>query len=313
MSVFFSSLDIAVQAGVVIILAGMGELLLERTGVMNLGIEGMISIGAVAAVLMATVSSEPVVCLLVAVGAGMAVGAVFALFAVVLRVNQVLAGLAIFLLCIGLTNELGADYSNVPVKATFDDLALPGLSSIPEIGPALFDQPILVYVAYVVLPCVVWLVLFRSRHGLNVRAVGENPAAADAAGISVMRIRTAYCLVAGGLAAAAGAYLMLSLTPSFSLNPAGGRGWVALAAVIFAAWLPWRLVAAGLLFGGLTSLGLTAQAQGWNIPTVIFAVLPYVVTIALMFLIALRLRLQRLELREVAPAALATPYYREER
>lgn len=313
MNTFVLSAGSAIDAGTVILLAALGELLLERTGVLNLGIEGMISIGAVTAVLVAATGADPWTCLAAATAGGAAMGAVFALFAVVLRINQVLAGLALYLIGIGVANELGSGYANAPVESTFPTVAIPVLSDIPEVGPALFEHALIVYVAYLVFPAVAAFVLFRTRHGIDLRAVGENPAAADAAGVNVMRMRTAYCLVAGGLAGMAGAYLMLHLTPSFSLNPAGGRGWIAIAAVIFAAWLPWRVVIAALVFGGLTSLGLTAQAEGWNVPSVVFAVLPYVFTIALMAVFALRLRLRRIELRDVAPAALATDYYREER
>lgn len=296
-----------------ILLAALGELILERTGVLNLGVEGMISIGAVVAVLVAATGTDPWLSLAAATVAGAVLGAVFAAFAVVLRINQVLAGLAIYLIGIGLANELGSGYANAPVGSTFSSVAIPVLSDIPVVGPALFDHPLIVYIAYLVLPAATAYLLFRTRHGTNLRAVGESPAAADAAGVSVIRIRAAYCLVAGGLAAMAGSYLMLYLTPSFSLSPAGGRGWLAIAAVIFAAWLPGRVVVAALLFGGLTSLGLTARAGGWHVPSVVFSVLPYAVTIALMALFAVRLRLQRVELRDLAPAALATDYYREER
>lgn len=313
MSTGASILAVALDAGVVIVLAGMGELLLERTGVLNLGIEGMISIGALSAVIAAASVEDPWLALGAAMVAGAVTGAVFALFAVVLRMNQVLAGLAVFLIGVGLTNQLGLDYFNLPVAATFDDVAIPGLHRIPDVGPALFEHPLMVYLAYVVLPFAVWLLLFKTRHGIGLRAVGENPAAADATGVHVMRIRIAYCLVAGALAAAGGAYLVLYFTPSLSPSPAGGRGWVAIAAVIFASWMPWRLVAAALLFGGMISIGFTAQARNWDVPTVVFAVLPYLVTLALMVVFVLRLRLARMELRDVAPAALATPYFREER
>lgn len=313
MNTLFSSFGTAIDAGVVILLAALGELILERTGVLNLGIEGIISIGAVAAVLAVATGAGPWASLAIATLAGAVLGAVFAAFAVVLRINQVLAGLAIYLIGIGLANELGSGYANAPVESTFMSVAIPGLSAIPLVGPAFFDHPIIVYVAYLVLPATTAYLLFRTRYGVNLRAVGENPAAADAAGVSIMRVRSLCCVVAGGLAAMAGSYLMLYLTPSFSLNPAGGRGWLAIAAVIFAAWLPWRVVVAALVFGGLTSLGLTARAGGWHVPSVVFSVLPYVVTIALMALFAVRLRLQRVELRDVAPAALATDYYREER
>ena len=313
MSAFTSALHIAVAAGTVIVLAGLGELLLERTGVMNLGIEGIVSIGAVAAVLSALTFSDPWVCLLIAMAAGMVGGALFALFAVVLRIDQVLVGLAIFLIGIGLTNQLGSDQANVPIAVQFGVVKIPGLVDLPVIGKALFNQPLLVYIAYVVLPIAATLLLFRTRHGINLRSVGEDPAAADGAGVNVTGMRIGYSLVAGALQAAGGAFLMLSFTPSFSANPAGGRGWIALAAVIFAGWVPWRLVFAALLFGGMISLGFTAQAQNWNVPTVVFTELPYVMTLVLMVAFVARLKLAHANLREVAPAALGEPYFREER
>lgn len=308
MNTIASALQIAVAAGAVIVLAGLGELLLERTGVRNLGIEGIVSVGAVAAVLAANQTGNPWLCLLVAMVAGMLAGAVFALFAVVLRIDQFLVGLAMFLIGLGVTNHLGGPYSNVPVPTTFDAVAIPLLSDIPIIGKALFDQPLLVYLGYFILPAAATLLIFRTRHGINLRATGDDPAAADGAGVDVLRMRVFYSLVAGALQAAGGAYLMLSFTPSFSVSPAGGRGWIALAAVIFAMWIPWRLVAAALLFGVMISLGFTAQAQNWEVPTVVFSVLPYVMTMVLMVVFVLRLRMSRATVRDVAPAAL-----REER
>lgn len=313
MNTIASALQIAVAAGAVIVLAGLGELLLERTGVRNLGIEGIVSVGAVAAVLAANQTGNPWLCLLVAMVAGMLAGAVFALFAVVLRIDQFLVGLAMFLIGLGVTNHLGGPYSNVPVPTTFDAVAIPLLSDIPIIGKALFDQPLLVYLGYFILPAAATLLIFRTRHGINLRATGDDPAAADGAGVDVLRMRVFYSLVAGALQAAGGAYLMLSFTPSFSASPAGGRGWIALAAVIFAMWIPWRLVAAALLFGVMISLGFTAQAQNWEVPTVVFSVLPYVMTMVLMVVFVLRLRMSRATVRDVAPAALGTPYFREER
>ncbi len=313
MNIYLAALRTAIDAGTVVVLAGMGELLTERVGVLNLGQEGLIGIGAVAAVITASHVSSPWVALFAGMAAAGALGLGFALSVVVIRTNQVLTGLAVVLIGVGISNQLGNPYQGSPVVHTFAPLRIPGLASIPQVGPALFDHTLIVYLAYLVLPLVVALLLFRTRHGMNLRAVGENPAAADAAGVPVTGYRLGYTTLGAALSGAGGAFLMLSFTPVWAVDVARGRGWVALAVVIFAAWRPFRLVSGALLFGAMISLGFIAQQQNWGVPSFVLAMLPYLVTLLLILLpsalapLGLRLR------STAAPAALATPYVREER
>jgi simple sugar transport system permease protein len=242
---------------------------------------------------------------------GVVMGAVFAVATVSFKANQYLAGLALTFIGTGLAGRLGAPSSGTPAQARFERVRLPVLGDIPLIGDAFFNHNILVYVAFLVLPVVASYVLFRMRHGMNVRAVGENPAAADASGIWVAGLRFLYVCVGGALAAAGGAYLTLAFTPAWSEGVTGGRGWIAIALVIFAGWRPLYVVLGALLFGGVTSLGFVAQARGWGISASFLSTLPYLSTIALMILpVLFRKRTQRR--LGMAPASLGMPYFREE-
>jgi simple sugar transport system permease protein len=236
---------------------------------------------------------------------------IFASATVVLRANQVLCGLALTLMGTGLAATIGKAYSGMPAKATFAPVEIPYLSEIPLLGRALFTQNILVYLIYIVLPVTLHFIMFRTRHGLNLRAVGENPAAADAAGISVQKFRFWYVAAGSSLAAGAGAYLTLAFVPSWSEGVVAGRGWIAVALVIFAGYRPINAVLAALLFGAITSLGFVGQARNWPIAAPILSMLPYLGTIALIIMPVLAWhRVRRLM---AAPAALGEPYYRDVR
>jgi general nucleoside transport system permease protein len=311
--ILLASLRTAIDAGTVVVLAGMGELVTERVGVLNLGQEGLIGIGAVTAVIVANGVTSPWVALLAGMAAAGLLGFLFASSVVVVRTNQVLTGLAVVLIGVGLSNQLGNNYQGSPVVHRFVPFDIPLLADIPQIGPALFRHDVIVFLSYVALPVVVAFLLFRTRHGMNLRAVGENPAAADAAGINVTAMRLLYTSLGAALTGAGGAFLMLSFTHAWSPNVARGRGWVALAVVIFAAWRPSLLVFGALLFGAMISLGFIAQQQNWGIPSSALSMLPYVVTLALIVLPPALARFGVKVRSSVAPAALAQPYFREER
>lgn len=313
MRILLASLRTAIDAGTVVVLAGMGELVTERVGVLNLGQEGLIGIGAVTAVIVANGVTSPWVALLAGMAAAGLLGFLFASSVVVVRTNQVLTGLAVVLIGVGLSNQLGNNYQGSPVVHRFVPFDIPLLADIPQIGPALFRHDVIVFLSYVALPVVVAFLLFRTRHGMNLRAVGENPAAADAAGINVTAMRLLYTSLGAALTGAGGAFLMLSFTHAWSPNVARGRGWVALAVVIFAAWRPSLLVFGALLFGAMISLGFIAQQQNWGIPSSALSMLPYVVTLALIVLPPALARFGVKVRSSVAPAALAQPYFREER
>jgi general nucleoside transport system permease protein len=300
----------AVLAGGVLALAALGETLGERVGVINLGLEGLIAMGAVVAVLAVFTTGNPWLGLLAAAAIGLALGSIFALAAVVVRANQILCGLALTFIGLGLAKSIGNPVAGRPVTAQFVAVRLPLLSDIPILGRSLFNQPIPVYFALLLLPVSLHFLLFRTRHGLNIRAVGEDPGSADVAGISVMSIRFLYVCVGAALTTIAGAYLTLVFIPTWSDGVTAGRGWIAIALVIFARYQPLRVVLGAILFGFVTALGFAAQALNWPISPVVLSALPYVLTLLVLIGPALRLRTAN---AGGAPAALGQPYFREER
>jgi general nucleoside transport system permease protein len=304
------ALAAAVASGAVIVLAALGELLAERSGVQNLGLEGIMAMGAVTAVIVAAASPHPGVALIGAVLVGIVLGALFAVATVAFKANQVLCGLGMAFVGTGLAARLGSTYSGTPVANPFRPVRIPVLADIPYLGEALFHHSVMVYFAYLVLPALIAWLLYRTRHGINLRAAGENPAAADVCGVSVYGMRFLYSCVCGALAAAGGAYLTLAYTPAWSENVTNGRGWIAIALVIFSAWRPWPVVLGALLFGGVTSLGFVAQLLNWGIPPEFLSALPYLCTIVLM-VIPLLTRARSQRRMSTAPGALGIPYIRE--
>jgi simple sugar transport system permease protein len=300
----------AIASGTVIAFAALGELLSERSGVQNLGLEGVMALGALAAIATNLMIKNPYLSLLAAIAAGTILGLIFATATVVIRANQVLCGLGLAFLGTGLSARLGASISGFRAPAPFTALRLPLLSDIPIVGNALFEQPLLVYFAYLILPALISYLFMKTRHGMNVRAVGENPAAADACGISVNGVRFLYTVIGCVLAAVGGAYITLAFTPSWIEGITAGRGWIAIALVIFGAWRPLPVVLGALLFGAVTSLGFVAQIQGWGIPASFLAMLPYFGTILLMA-IPIVLRSNKASRLSTAPMALGIPYIRE--
>jgi general nucleoside transport system permease protein len=298
-------------AGGVLALAALGEVLAERVGVVNLGAEGLMAMGAVTGVATVAAVPSPALGFVAALLVGALFGAVFALATVTVRANQVLCGLALTLIGTGLANTIGRNYSGTPSAATFDHVDVPLLSDIPIIGPALFSQNVLLYLIYFILPIGLSYLLFRTRHGLNVRAVGENPAAADAAGIPVGLIRFVYVVAGSALCGGAGAYLTLAFVPAWSDGMIAGRGWIAVSLVIFAGYRPINAVLAALLFGLITSIGFVGQARNWPIAAPFLSMLPYLGTIALMIVPVIAW--QKMRRLMAAPAALGEPFYRDVR
>ena len=304
-------LQTSILAGGVLALAALGEVLAELVGVVNLGVEGLMSLGAVAGVATVVATKNPYLGFLAALLVGFGVGVVFAAATVTLRANQVLCGLALTLMGSGMAATIGKAYSGTPAPAVFGPAPIPFLSDLPIVGKALFSQNVLVYLIYILLPVALHVLIFKTRHGLNLRAVGENPAAADAAGIAVQRIRFWYVAFGAALAAGAGAYLTLAFVPSWSEGVVAGRGWIAVALVIFAGYRPINAVLAALLFGVITSLGYVGQARNWPIAPAILSMLPYLGTVAFIILPVVAWR--RLRGWFAAPAALGLPYHRDVR
>jgi simple sugar transport system permease protein len=302
--------------GTPLLFAALGELLAERSGVLNLGVEGMMLVGAVmgfwtvqrvhgnsALVLTAAI--------IVAALAGAAMALIHAFLVVTLRANQIVSGLAltIFAGAAGLSSYLGNDLNlaDKPARHAFDPVDLFGLQKLPVVGPIVFGQPLLVYLSWV---CVVLIALYlsRARPGLNVRAVGESPAAADAMGINVAGYRYAHTLVGGAFAGVGGACFSLSITPQWVDGLTQGAGWIAIALVIFAFWRPALCLVGAYFFGAFAALPFTLQARGVTVAPELFQALPYVATVVVLVIVSMGWTKRGLG----APAALGTPYVREE-
>ncbi len=321
---FLSIVASAIPASTVIVLCATGVMLNERVGVLNLGQEGLIGIGAVFAVIaIQTFGIEsPWLALLVGMLGAALLGAFFALGTVVIRANQVLIGLALSLGGVGLANQLGTNRTGTPIPTSsqFADLDPGGAFSSNQILEAFLGHDPITYLAYLVIPALFWFIMFRTRHGMIMRAIGESPAAADAVGATVMGIRFGYALLGAAIGGAAGAYMVLTITPTWSQDIARGRGWVSLAVVIFAAWRPYRVVAGSLLFGTMISFEATAKARGWDVGLLstsdigfLLSMLPYIVTLLAILVPAGAAHFGHRVHSTDAPAALATPYFREER
>jgi len=296
----------AVSAGTPLLYAALGEILCERSGVLNLGIEGMMLAGAVCGFLAAVATESPAAGIAAAMLAGGALAAIHAFMTITLRVNQIISGLALALFGAGLSSYLGKHLIGVPLPVSPASVMLPGLSEIHFIGPAFFRQDLLVYGSYILVP-LAWYWIHRTRPGLHLRAVGENPDTADAMGVNVYRIRYAYILIGGMLAGLGGAYLSLFYAPCWIENMTAGRGWIALALVIFAVWSPLRALAGAWLFGGIEALGFRIQILGATVSPFFLKMLPYLFTIVVLILFTVYSRRKRIG----APAALGMPYERE--
>ena len=317
-SVVVVVLHAAVLFGTPLLFAALGELLAERGGVLNLGVEGMMLGGAVMGFWAGTKVDAPTpLALAFATVAAAAAGAFLALIhaflVITLRANQIVSGLAltIFAGAAGLSSYIGSvsHLAGSPARYTFDPFAPKGLRDLPLVGPLVFDQSFLVYLSWVA-TAVVAFYLARTRAGLNLRAVGESPAAADAAGISVTRYRYVHTVVGGAFAGVAGACFSLSITPQWVDGLTGGAGWIAVALVIFAFWRPWLCLVGAYLFGAFAALGPTLQPLGYTfVPQAVFNAFPYAVTIVVLVVVSIASAHRRLG----APAALGVPYVREER
>jgi general nucleoside transport system permease protein len=303
--------------GTPLLYGALGELLAERSGVLNLGVEGMMLVGAVMGfwtVQRVHGASSLVLAgaILVAAVAGAAMAAVHAFLVVTLRANQIVSGLAltIFAGAAGLSSYLGNDLKlgDEPARHQFQEVFPKSLQDLPVVGPVIFGQSVLVYASWL---CVVLVGLYlaRTRTGLNVRAVGESPAAADAMGINVAGYRYAHTLVGGAFAGIGGAAFSLSITPQWVDGLTQGAGWIAIALVIFAFWRPTLCLVGAYFFGAFTALPFALQGHGVTVAPELFQSLPYAMTVVALVLVSSRAA----RLRFGAPAALGLPYVREER
>lgn len=291
-----------ITASTPLLLAATGELVVERSGVLNLGVEGMMVMGAVCGFGAAYLTGSPWLGVAAAIAAGVAMSVLFGFLTLALVTNQVATGLALTLLGLGLSGVIGEAFVGQPgVKLA--RLAIPGLSQVPVLGPLVFGHDPLVYLSLALAAGVSWL-LFRTRAGLVVRAVGDSHASAHALGYNVIAVRFLCVMFGGACAGLAGGYLSLAYTPSWIENMTAGRGWIALALVVFASWLPLRVIVGAYLFGTVMILGYYVQGLGLGIPSQFLSSLPYLVTIAALVAVSGN----RLLTRANTPAALGQPF-----
>lgn len=306
---FVLTLAAAVGAAVPIALAALGELLAEKSGVLNLGVEGMMLIGAVAAFQAGDGTGNLWVALLVGTLAGGVFSVIHAFVSITLRANQIVSGLALVIFGIGLSTFIGKSIEGLPLDTDFTPIRWGPLADIPVLGPLLFDQDPMVYVT-IVLAVAIALYLERTRVGLALRSVGESPGTADTMGVAVTAIRYAHVIAGGLFAGMAGAYLVLGQVPSWSQDgTTAGIGWIALALVVFASWKPIRVLLGAFLFGFARRANFWLQGEGVDIPAEFLSMLPYLLTIAVLVVWGTR----DLRRRVGAPAALGIPYVRDER
>lgn len=288
-----------IVAATPLLLAAIGELVVEKSGVLNLGVEGMMITGAICGFAIAVNTGSPVLGLLAAAVGGAALSLLFAVLTQFALANQVASGLALTLFGLGLSALLGQGYQGVKPPA-FPHVDLPILSKIPVLGPILFTQDFVVYLAFF-LTLGTWAVLKYTRAGLILRAVGENHDAAHALGYKVVRIRVMAILFGGACAGLGGAYISLIRVPQWTEGMTAGIGWIALALVVFASWKPWRVLLGACLFGGVNVLQLNLQAAGVAIPVEYLAMSPYLITILVLVIMSAD--------RSGAPASLGRSFH----
>lgn len=293
----------SIRAGTPLLYATLGEIITERSGILNLGLEGVMITGALTGFAVSFMTGNPWMGVVAAGIAGMMLAILHAFFTVTLKTNQAVTGLMLVLLGLGITGFFGRDFVG-QVAEYIDPIEIPYLSSLPILGEALFKHDPLTYLA-ILLTFVTWFILFKTRYGLEIIASGENPEAADTLGVDVDRIRYLSVMFGGFLTGIAGAYLSLAYAKLWTDGMTAGRGWICLALVIFSGWMPQRAIFGAYLFGGLDVLSFKLQAMGVGISYHLLKMTPYAVTlVALLFSVMRR--------KEVfgAPTSLGIPYIR---
>jgi len=302
----------AIVAGTPLLFATLGEILIERAGNLNLGVEGMMLMGAVIGFLVGLTSGNVFAALLGAMVAGAFGGLIFAFLTISLRANQVVTGLALATFGSGFSTLIGKQLvgqtAPAAVKSFFRPYSIPLISDIPVIGPIFFKHDAFVYLGYI-LAVVIGIYLYNTSKGLNLRAIGENPGCADAASINITFYKYVHILLGGALCGLGGAYLSLVYIPNWQENVVAGRGWIAIAHVIFSAWNPYKAIFGAFLFGGLDIIGFRLQSAGIQVVSqYLVDMLPYLVTIAILVIVSMKK-----SKRNSPPKNLGTPYFREDR
>ncbi len=267
-----------------LLLAAVGELVVEKAGVLNLGVEGMMITGAICGFAIAVNTGNPMLGVLAAAAGGAALSLLFAALTQLALANQVASGLGLTLFGLGLSSLIGQGYQGIR-PPSFPRLNVPGLSDMPVLGRILFSHDLMVYLGLIIVTAV-WFMLKYTRAGLILRAVGENHEAAHALGYKVVRIRILAILFGGACAGMGGAYISLIRVPQWTEGMTAGIGWIALALVVFASWKPWRVLLGAYLFGGVTVIQLNLQAAGVAIPVEYLAMSPYLITILVLVIMS---------------------------
>lgn len=304
-------LNAAVQAGTPLLFATLGEIMTEKVGNLNLGVEGLMLMGAVAGFKVGLATGNPYLAMAAALLAGAFGGLIFAFLTVSLKANQVVTGLSITILGTGLSGFEGKSLMGQVVPAGignfFKSFEIPLLSDLPMVGKILFNQNVFIYLGYL-MALGLGFYMYRTRWGLNMRMVGENPSAADAGGISVAFYKYVHILFGGALCGLGGAYLSLVYVPAWQENVTAGRGWIAVALVIFSTWNPNKALLGSYFFGGLDIIGFRLQKFDLNISQYIVDMFPYLATILVLIVVSLRKSRENMP-----PDGLGEPYFREER
>ncbi|CAM3427913.1 ABC transporter permease [Thalassospira profundimaris] len=291
-----------ITASTPLLLAASGELITEKSGVLNLGVEGMMLVGAITGFAVTASSGSAVLGILAAVVAGTLMSLIFAFLTLTLMANQVATGLALTIFGVGFSALVGSGFVGFAIDP-LPALSIPGISAIPIIGPILFGQDFLVYLSIAAV-IGIWWFLVKSRAGLILKAVGDSHHSAHAIGYSVIKIRYLATMFGGAMAGLGGAYLSLSYTPMWAENMTAGRGWIALALVVFATWRPGRLVAGAYMFGLISVMQLHAQGAGIHVPSQFMSMLPYLATVIVLVIISS----DRAKIRLNAPACIGQAF-----
>lgn len=294
---------IGITAGTPLLYVTLGEVLAERSGVMNLALEGLMLIGAVTAFITATVTHDKWIALLVAAIICALLGLIVAVLTVSLRVNQIVAGIALTIFLTGLSSLVGNPYVSMTAGDKFEAITIPFLHGWIA---TILNQNMMVYLA-IILAILIWVWIYKTKFGLYLRAAGENPSSLDTLGINVFRIRYGYVIVGAMLAGMGGAYLSLSYTPMWIDGMSAGRGWIAIALVNFAIWEPYRAIFGSYLFGAFYALSFRLAALGVAVPSNFLNMLPYILPVVVLIVVSMRAKGKG----GVAPKALGLPYVRE--
>lgn len=295
----------AIAAGTPLVYASLGELITEKSGVLNLGVEGMMLVGAVTAFIIKAKTASLILAVLGGMAAAALMALIFAFITITLMANQVATGLALTIFGVGLSAFIGLEYTSIALEA-LPKVHFSLLSDIPLLGRLAFSFDVLIYLSFILFAVLNWF-LYKSRPGLILRAVGESPQSGHALGFSVNTIRYIAVLFGGAMVGIGGAYLAIAYTPMWVEGMTSGRGWVALALVVFATWRPARVMVGAYLFGGVTIIQFHIQGFGIDIPSQFLSMLPYLATIVVLVFISRDINTIRLN----APASLGTAFHPE--